>query len=91
MEGGRELSPSQQAESHLPGTTLLQVALLRAAPSSLEEQGRLGIVLPSQHPSRRSWPGAPVKGIGMWPFCLVRRGTIKLKSLIRLFSFLMFS
>lgn len=38
MEGGRELSPSQQAESHLPGTTLLQVALLRAAPSSLEEQ-----------------------------------------------------
>lgn len=66
MEGGRELSPSQQAESHLPGTTLLQVALLRAAPSSLEEQGRLGIVLPSQHPSRRSWPGAPVKGIGMW-------------------------
>ena len=38
MEGGRELSPSQQAESHLPGTTLLQVALFRAAPSSLEEQ-----------------------------------------------------
>ena len=63
---GRELSPSQQAESHLPRTTSLQVALLRAARSSSEEQGQLGIVLPSQHPHRRSWPGAPVKGIGEW-------------------------